>query len=221
MKNIPLLLGTIAGTLLLVVGIALVFSNQQPPVAQQSGEVDEAVLLDGARHQLGAENPVVTIVEFSDFFCPACASVAPMLKSLVDTYPDQVAVVYRHFPLVSLYPESQLVAQSSEVMAEEGLFWEYNSVLYERQPEWRNQSGDDLVATLSQYASELGIDTSDFAERIRSSQVRQLVLDDLSLANQLGLQATPTIFVNGAQVSAPGELPSLVEMLIEQYNQEG
>lgn len=221
MKNIPLLLGTIFGTLLLVVGIAVVFSNQQPALPAQNGEVEEAILLDGARHRLGAEDPVVMIVEFSDFFCPACASVAPLLKSVVEAYPDQVALVYRHFPLVSLYPDSQLVAQSSEVAAEEGLFWEYNELLYENQPAWRNQTGDELVATLSEYASQIGIDSDDFAERIRSSQVRQAVLTDLSLANQLGIQATPTIFVNGAQLSAPGELPSLVEMLIEQNNQEG
>src|SRR5574340_620263 len=108
MKNLPLLIGTIVITLLMVVGIAWVFSSssQKPR--------DLALVAGDKRHRLGKADAKVTIVEFSDFQCPACRAAHKLLPDLLQKYPDQVEIVYRQFPLTQIHPNAQIAAQAAE-----------------------------------------------------------------------------------------------------------
>jgi len=214
MKNIPLLVGTILGTLLLVVGVAFFFSNSQTTPEGETQIVDQGVLTQDARHIYGAEDAAITIVEFSDFSCPSCRATQPLLEQVADQYPEDVRLIYRQFPLGS-FPNTQLAAQASEYMAEQGLFWEFGDLLYERQPEWSQiRSESELQETLVGYAQELGIDTTDFTEKIQDTKYRDLVYADRSLGNSLNVSGTPTLFVNGQRLSAPNQLPSLIEAML-------
>jgi protein-disulfide isomerase len=214
MKNIPLLVGTILGTLLLVVGVAFFFSNSQTAPEGETQIVDQSVLLQDARHSYGPEDAAVTIVEFSDFSCPSCRATQPLLKQVANAYPEDVRLVYRQFPLGS-FPNTQLAAQASEYIGEQGLFWEFNDMLYERQQEWSQiRSEAEFQEVLVSYAEELGIDTTDFIEKIQDTKYRDLVYADRSLGNSLNVSGTPTLFVNGQRLSAPNQLPSLIEAML-------
>lgn len=249
MKNLPLLIGTVLGTVILIVGVAMVFSNQaeqspenasfdiaqiqgdqrlvfsamtpsaetqeaQTSTAMETSEVMEAES-ETADETVPSEKVVIT--EFSDFQCPACQATAPVLKAVVAQYPDQVVINYRHFPLISIHPLAQLAAQASEVAADEGKFWEYHDVLFANQTEWSSLSQAQARDTFAEYASQLGIDSDSFNERIQSDSVKDRVLDDLKTAQALNLPGTPSVFVQDRLISAPSQATLLdaVESALE------
>lgn len=211
MKNLPLLIGTLVVTLGLVVGVVFIFSRQG---VSQSQPVDPAQLVTEQSHARGPDSAVVTIVEFSDFQCPACRATQSTIKQVLGVYPEQVRLVYRHFPLTSIHPNAQLAAQASEVAAEEGKFWEYHDLLFDRQAIWSElESKQAFIEQLADYAEELGIDKPSFLERIDSDHIKSLVTADAVAGNQLNIQATPTLFVNGRHSPAT-QLQNQVESVI-------
>jgi protein-disulfide isomerase len=221
MKNLPLLIATVIGSLALIFGVAAIFSNS----AQQSQQAFPAEQVVGADpHSITTgDSPEVTIVEFSDFQCPACKSVEPAIEQLIASYESEdtadIEFVYRHFPLSNIHAHAQLAAQASEVAAEEGKFWEYKDLLFENQSEWdaAGSRGEALDLFIT-YMEELEIDTTDITTRIESQAIKDRVLDDVSAGRQLGVQGTPTFFVNGVQTPAP-QLQSAVESALNAEQQ--
>lgn len=222
MKNIPLLFGTIVGSLVLVLGIAFFFSsgpgatslNGTQQVADEP--VDEATALGDARHLKGNPEAEITIIEFSDFQCPACRAAQPLAESVVEEYSDQVRLVYRHYPLVNIHQYAQLAAQAAETASEDDLFWEYHDLLFDNQLEWSNmKSQSEVEDAFVGYAEELGIDSQAFRERIKSSEVRSTVLQDVSDGTAVKITGTPTFFVNNQRVPAP-QLKTTVESLLSE-----
>lgn len=211
MKNIPLLIATLVGSLLLIIGISVAFSNAVDP--QQTANIDQTVLTEGARHQKGASEAEITIVEFSDFQCPACAGARIALDQALAAYPDQVEVVYRHFPLESIHPLARLMAAASEVAAEQGKFWEFHDLVYEQQASWSSLSFSELEEQLVVYFEQLELDTEQLSERIVSDEIQQRVQADISLAAQLRLNSTPSIFINGVETSARDLLTDITALL--------
>jgi protein-disulfide isomerase len=198
MKNLPLLLATIIGSLILIVGLALMFS--QPP---KSSNVDLEKLIAGASHTKGSEAAPVTIVEFSDFQCPACRGAQSLVSSVAEQYPDQVRLVFRHFPLDSIHPNARRAAEAAVAMESFGKFWEYNAVLFDNQDQWEGAaSTEELDVFLKKFATDLQVEEASFSAKLAEESAGQVVSSDVRLANELGLNSTPTFFVNGNQVSA-------------------
>lgn len=205
----------------MVFGVAVLFSRESVVKA-----IDEASLLDGARHvvkgsDLGQSNnasgggeisnvgeasesgnedlSLVTVVEFSDFQCSVCQRAQSEVKAMLQENGDRVRFVFRQFPLVSLHQNAFIAAEASEVMAEKGLFWKYHDLLYERQRDW--EEVDPIEELLADYAEELGVDRVWFLERIKNDEIKARVNEDLGVANRLGLNGTPTFFVDGIKVN--------------------
>jgi len=212
MKNIPLLLATLIGTVALIIGVAVTFSNQ----SSSTKIADESQLAGDKRRIKGPENAKVTIVEFSDFQCGGCAAAYPIIKQVQAANPDQVAVIYRHYPLTQIHPYAQLAAQAAEAAGEQGKFWEMHDRLFDQQTTWAAlRSQDDVLALFSEYAQEFGIDKNAFMEKIQLDQVKQNVADDVSSGTRLNVDSTPTIYLNGQKVTAPAQLSQLVADLLK------
>jgi protein-disulfide isomerase len=143
---------------------------------------------------LGSADAPVTIVAFTDYQCPSCAAMHPMLERLVKEYGNKVRLVNRDFPLKQ-HAEAFKAAQAAEAAREQGKYWEYIQVLM------RNQSSLG-VEKLKTYATELGLDRSRFAGALDSAKFKELVQHDVDDGLKLGLNGTPTIFINGRRVSA-------------------
>lgn len=144
---------------------------------------------------IGAEDAAVTIIEWSDFQCPFCAQVAPGLRRLVAEYPDDVRLIYRHFPLPS-HDKSQITAQAADAAGAQGKFWEMNELLFEKQAEWSAQSTTEIRATLRAYAEQLGLDVAQFEADLDSGKYAAKVAAALDQAQQLGIPGTPFLLVN-------------------------
>lgn len=128
------------------------------------------------------------LVEFSDYQCPACKSLAPYVDSLVNDYKDRLTFVYKHFPLKSIHPLATDAAKASEAAAIQGKFWEYHDELFIESPALTAEN-------LLEYAKRIGLDEQRFLSDFRSEAVSKRVEDDASLADSLNLQGTPTIFI--------------------------
>jgi protein-disulfide isomerase len=140
-------------------------------------------------YALGSPHAPVTIVEFSDFQCPFCRGVVPTLKQLLARYPDRVRVVFRDFPIPSLHPDAPLAHEAARCAGEQGQFWPYHDLLFER---------TNMNATaLKQYAADLKLDEAKFAECLDSGRTRAAVGADVEEGSRLGVTGTPTFFING------------------------
>jgi len=244
MKNIPLLLGTIVGTVVLIIVVATMFSGS--PTTEQGQEiVDQALTMGDARNttaqpvevmqvtdpaqqdaealatksadtQVEVNQELVTIVEFSDFQCPACKASQPAVELVKANYPGKVQIVFRHIPLDSIHPNARLAAIASEAAAsiDKSSFWGFHDSLFANQEKWSTirdrQELKDIFAT---YATELGLDRTEFLERMEDNSIADLVNQDVSAATQLGINSTPTFYVNGIKTSAQ-QLSATVETIL-------
>jgi protein-disulfide isomerase len=141
----------------------------------------------------GAKDAPVTIVEFSDFQCPFCKNATTTVKQLVDKYPGKVKWVFRDFPIPSLHPAAPKAHEAARCAAEQGKFWEYHDLLFEKSP---RQAPDEL----KQYARDLKLDADAFAGCLDSGRYQAEVNRDVSEGSQLGVTGTPTFFINGLQL---------------------
>jgi protein-disulfide isomerase len=142
----------------------------------------------------GLENARVTIVEFSDFQCPYCGQFEPELKRLVAAYPTQLRLIYRNMPIPSLHPEAQKAAEAAICADKQGKFWEMHDTLFSE------QSALDVTA-LKEKAKRLGLDTAKFDVCLDTGEAVPALNADLSEAQRLGLEATPSTFINGRFVN--------------------
>jgi protein-disulfide isomerase len=142
----------------------------------------------------GAEKPVVTLVEWADFECPFCAVAAPILKLAVEKYPDQVQLVFKHYPL-SAHQHAENAARAAVAAQKQGKFWPVQQALFEAQ-----KAGLDEPNILK-LARDAGLDMKGFEADIASEATADSVARDRKQADELGLEGTPMIYINGRHFS--------------------
>ncbi|OHA88105.1 MAG: hypothetical protein A2741_01305 [Candidatus Zambryskibacteria bacterium RIFCSPHIGHO2_01_FULL_43_27] len=150
------------------------------------------ILLDD--HVLGKSDAKVTIMEYGDFQCPACASYAPFLVGIAQKYPNDVRLVYRHFPLKTIHFRAEAASYVAEAASKQGKFWEMSEKLFENQSDWSTKRDN---ADFEKYATELGLDLLKFRSDAASTETKDRVERDLKNAISLKLNSTPTIYING------------------------
>ncbi len=138
---------------------------------------------------LGAADAPVTVVLFSDFQCPYCSRLQPLLEKVVEENHGQVKVVYKHFPL-RMHKQAKFAALAAIAAHRQGKFWAYHDKLF--------QHGDSLnPATFKKIAQELNLDIEQFQKDYKSLETRKELADDMKDGREAGVRGTPTIFVNG------------------------
>ena len=127
-----------------------------------------------------------------------------MLGRLVDAYPDQVQIAYRHFPLNQIHDNAQKAAEASEVAGAQGAFWEYHDALYENQGEWSSLDEATARQWFIDLAGDLGLDSDQFTADLDNDVFAPYVSSLEQEAVQLGLPGTPAALVNGEIVAGQG-----------------
>jgi protein-disulfide isomerase len=140
----------------------------------------------------GDANAPVTIVEFTDFQCPACAAMHPVLEEVLKTYGNKVRFVVRDFPLIQ-HENARKAAEAANAANAQGKFFEYAAVLF------KNQKALD-VASLKKYASDLGLNRARFDAELDRGVYAVEIKKDLDDGEIYGVGSTPTIFINGIQL---------------------
>lgn len=195
-NEIKIFLGVIAGTVVLIIAAAFFLTK---PTA-----IDSSFLVRENSRVLGMSEAKVTIVEFSDFQCPACKTAEPIVTQVLNQYKDKIRFVYRNYPLPS-HEFGQIAAEAAEAASLQNKFWEYHDKLFELSPDLKKEN-------LLLIAKDLGLDLVKFNKDLDSDTVKQKVADDQADGNRAGVNATPTFFINGTKF--PGVLS------LSQFQQE-
>lgn len=161
------------------------------------------VLFDAPRHEvavakedpaLGSASAPVTIVEFSDFQCPFCQRVSPTLKQVRQTYGDKVRIVWKDFPLTQIHPQAFKAGEAAHCAGDQGKYWEFHDRLFANQ---QALQPDDL----KKYAAELGLDAAAFGACLDTGKHGERVRNGVAEGTKLGINSTPTIYINGRMLS--------------------
>ncbi|MDB5239069.1 MAG: hypothetical protein JWO00_404 [Candidatus Parcubacteria bacterium] len=156
-----------------------------------------------ADHILGSVDAKVTVIEYGDFQCPACAAYAPIVEKLAaDEATGTLRVVFRHFPLPQ-HPNAVIAAQAAEAASKQGKFWDMYRTLYANQTTWENNSDADARKVFAGYAAAIGLDAQKFAADIDAPSTKKIIDDGRAEAQALALDYTPTFYVNGKVVTNP------------------
>jgi protein-disulfide isomerase/uncharacterized membrane protein len=136
----------------------------------------------------------VTVVEFSDFQCPACAATAPLLQQLVDD--GSITLVYRYFPLPQ-HQNAALAARAAAAAQLQGKFWPLHDSLFTTQASWESLSSDGARQFFTTLATTVGLDVATWTSDLGSSGVAAAVQADSDAAGTLQLPGTPSLFIDG------------------------
>ena len=183
------------------------FGHKDAPVEAipLAGEVTES---DWIR---GPQDARVTLVEYSDLQCPACKAYEPILQKLLEEFPDDLRLVYRHFPLLSVHPNAEEASWAVEAAGVQGKFWELHDLLFEKQSEWATLA--DVKSAFDGYARELGLDIDKFTSDYNSKEIRGLVESDRLSGEQARLNSTPSFFLDGERISAPSSFDAFSQLI--------
>jgi Na+/H+ antiporter NhaA len=153
--------------------------------------LDLADDVDPARdHVRGADDALVTLVEYGDFECSYCGQAEPVVRQLLASFGDELRYVWRHLPLNDVHSSAQIAAEAAEAAAAQGRFWEIYDALLAHQ--------DSIGASdLRRYAQELELDVERFWEDLRHHEHAPRIAEDVASADASGVSGTPTFFING------------------------
>ncbi|HEV7683273.1 MAG TPA: thioredoxin domain-containing protein [Pyrinomonadaceae bacterium] len=195
-------------------------SNEPPkpspsPSASPVASVVVAQSEPGAEpaHALGDAKAPVTLEEFGDFECPPCGMLHPVLKAMETEYgPQKLRIVFREFPLVPNHVHALAAARAAEAAGLQGKFWEMHDLIYEHQNDWHEAF--DVRPIFDGYAKSIGLDMTQFTQDSASEIVERRIFLDGKRAHSMGVQGTPTVFLNGKEVPFQSLSPEKLKVLI-------
>lgn len=204
MKNIiiPLFLA------ILIVGGIVFFAvkSDDKSNSTQTAQVSDQVAL--ARETGGAwvkanANSSVVLTEYSDFQCPACASWKSLIDLVIKKYGKDIRFEFRDYPLESIHKRAFGAAKAAEAAGRQGKFWEMHDLLFANQSIWSESLGFESI--IKKYATELKLNTDQFMDDYNSKLVSNIVESDIEKGNKLGINATPTIYLNNEKIQPQSE----------------
>jgi protein-disulfide isomerase len=185
-----LLIAILVGTVIIIFGGTWVFTKLNGGAAGLTASAEDLVKSDDP--VLGPNNAKVTVVEFGDFQCPACGALHPVLKQVKENNKDKsVRFVWRNFPLPQ-HDLAEPAAEAALAAQAQNKFWEYHDILFANQPRFDR-------ASLEGYAAVLQLNMDQFKQDLDSGKYKGAVAQDKSDGTRLGVNSTPTIFINGHQ----------------------
>ncbi len=152
----------------------------------------KTLVTDGSP-ELGSPDAVVTIVEWADFECPFCGAFSPLLNEIIHKYPTQVRLVYKFYPLQA-HAHGEISARAAVAALNQGKFWEMHDMLFENQQHLEQSD-------LEKYAKALNLDLGKFRSDLGSKEIGERLEKDKKQADELGLDGTPFLFINGRYVN--------------------
>jgi len=215
--------------LVLFVGAVIIGKNRNNP--DQAAGVTATFTEPGHERMVGnsGENTateageqaeqVVTMVEYADIQCPACKQYHPIVKSLLELYPNQLKLVFKHFPLTSIHPNAVPSAKAAEAAGRQDKFFEMADLLYERQGEWSNLP--DPTAKFREYAQQLGLDINKFNTDMNDEAIAQAIEAQRNEGINNGVNSTPTFYIEGKKIENPGDISGFQKYIDEALKAKG
>jgi Na+:H+ antiporter, NhaA family len=201
-RYLPFIIVVVVGLATIATGTIL-YRAKRPVVLTISKELAPKKNDAESIHIRGRADAPVTLEEFGDFQCPPCGNLAGPIKQLEHDFDPHLRVIFHHFPLIN-HQHARAAAFAAEAAGVQGHFWEMHDLLYREQAVWSKAT--DVQPLLNSYAGMLGLNVDQFKKDMESDSVKARVDLDQKRGTALGVQNTPTIFLNNRAI-APADLP--------------
>jgi len=160
----------------------------------------------------------VTLIEYADFQCPACAIYHPIINQILSAYGNKLFYVYRMFPLVNAHPNALISAQAAYAAYKQGAFFQYDDMLFTKQTEWIDLQ--DPKTAFTDYATLLKLDTTKFRADMISGDTQKYVQDSENEATNEGIIQTPSFFINGNLIQNPSSYEDFKKLIDAALNKK-
>ena len=152
------------------------------------------------------------VVKFSDYQCPACKYFVPIEEQLKKEFGGRVQIVYKNFPL-TMHQFSQVAARAAEAAKKQGKFDEMHELIFTGQEQW---SRGNAEAIFTGYANSIGLNMDQFKKDLNSAELQRLIMSDKREGRDLGVESTPTFYINGDKVqSNPPTYPQFRALVVQ------
>jgi len=175
-------------------------------------EMDQA---SGTDWVIGNATSTITIVEYSDFQCPACAMFFPILEKVVTDYGDKIRFIYRNYPLPQ-HNNARPAAQAAGAAGGQGKFWEMYRMIFDTHDDWENATNTPTV--FRGYAEKIGLDLIKYDADVNSDIVKNKIEADIKQGSNAGINATPTFYINGRKIENTGTYQGFKKLIDEAIN---
>lgn len=162
--------------------------------AVQTASKDNGNIAD---HVFGKNGSAVTLIEYADFQCPGCASISPTIQLVIELYKDQLQFIFRNYPIATLHPNAKAAAAAAEAAGLQNKYWEMHNKIYAAQTDWDGLNITERTNFFVNFAKDLNLDTTKFTTDMASTSVTSKINYDQALALKVGVDSTPTFFLNG------------------------
>ena len=166
----------------------------------------------------GDKEALATLIEYSDFQCPACGSYYPIVKKVTEDLSAKVRFAYRHFPLPQ-HKNAKLAATVAEAAGKQGKFWEMHDLIFQNQSDWSEEK--NAAVLFAKYAQDIGLDLARFQTDIASDDIKAKIENDYKSGVKAGVHSTPSFFLNGKKMDNPrnyDEFKNAIEQTLGQSN---
>jgi protein-disulfide isomerase len=191
----------------LIIGIVLVAAIAGTALLLRSNLRKDSFIAANSNSEAGTATPskgkaspdvVVTLEEFGDYQCPLCGTLHSGLKQLKQDFGPNLNFVFRNFPLTTIHKNAMAAAQAAEAARMQDRFWEMHDLLYENQGLWSEDVNPRAIFLT--FAGDLGLDKGRFTRDMDGDQVKLRIQVDQSAAAELGINATPTVLIEGREL---------------------
>ncbi len=185
---------------------------------------EEASVGAASNNWYGKEDGVITVTEYADFQCPACASFYPLFSQVKEQFKDEVRFEFKHFPLVQIHPNATAAHRAAQAAANQGKFWEMHNILYEQQQSWSQSQSPNAV--FEGYASQIGLDMDKYNSEVSTSEILAVINADIDAGKTLNVTGTPTFFIDGkivedtASIASVEDFAAAIQSAIDAKNNE-
>lgn len=167
-----------------------------------SGDHGEPMPIAAVDHIRGPENAPITIIEYADYQCPACAAYHPIVERLLSESSTTVRFITRHFPLQQ-HRNAIAASQAAEAAGRQGKYWDMAALLYDNQTSWENLTNDQAKDLFKGYAERLSLDVEIYNKDFEDPEIKAKIDADRADGNKIGVNSTPSFFINGKYITNP------------------
>ena len=213
-KKYSIWAGAVGIIVLVIAGLVMLVSAPSSP----SSEAANVAPVSEKDISKGNPKAKVTLIEYADFQCPACAAYHSVITQLQTQYQDKMFYVYRMFPLTNIHPNAKISAQAAYASHKQNKFFEMDDLLYEGQKDWENES--DPRGIFIDYAKKLKLDAKKFQDDMNSDEAKKYVEAAENQALAEGINQTPTFILNGVKIKNPGSFEEFKKLIDNELNKK-
>jgi protein-disulfide isomerase len=192
------------------IGIFMVTSKKDSPSINSDSKTGSSQVLSS--NTIGKNTKNVTLLEYGDFQCPACAAYHPLIKEVIKKYENEISFQFRNFPLQDIHQNARAASRAAEAAGKQNKYWDMHDLLYEQQKSWETSNSAKTI--FEGYAKQLGLNLDTFKKDFASSEVNAIINADFDEGQKQGVNSTPTFFLQGKKLEkAPQDLEGFSKII--------